>query len=167
MCVKYICEKRGIVHQSDEPYGKAYDIILAEFETEIEKLVGAGKYGLFFISHAVDKERKTRFSTITKTEPTVPKQAYKILYPMMDVVAYMGFDPNSGPDNEASRRIYFQPTESMEAKDRTKLLPESLPLSHPDEGNGFEEIEKYLISGGKPKLKQVETSKKKIIFKKK
>lgn len=165
MCIKSVCERRNIQHQSDEAYGKAYDISTSEFETELEKIIGLKQYGLFFTSHARDRERKTRFSTITKLEPTLSNQAYKILYPMMDIVAYLGFD-TSGPESELGRRMYFQPTESMEAKDRTTRLPESLHIPPPDMANGFELVEKYLESDG-PVKPPAQKPSKKIILKKK
>jgi len=167
MCIKSTCEKRNIQHQSDEAFGKAYDISTSEFETEMEKIIGMKKYGLFLTSHAKDKERKTRFSTISRLEPTLSNQAYKILYPMMDIVAYMGFD-TAGPDSEMGRRIFFQPTESMEAKDRTTRLPESLFIPKPEEANGFELIETYLTgnTASRPAVKQIQTKKKFIIRKK-
>ena len=159
MCKKYVCDKRGIEHQSDEAYGKAYDLIEREFTNEILKLVAMEK-GLFFVSHAQDKERKTRYSTLTKTEPTLKNPGWKILQPIMDIIAYMGFDGNSGSDDQMGRRVYFQPTESMEAKDRTKRLPESMFIPHPNETNGFNLIESYLL---KDKL----TDKKQAIVRKK
>jgi hypothetical protein len=167
MCQKYICDKRGIEHQSDEPYGKAYDLITREFSSEILKLVGLGKYGLFFISHAKDVERKTRLSTLTKTEPTLKNPGWSILQPMMDIIAYFAFDPSVGEEGEIGRRMYFQPTENMEAKDRTKVLPESLYIPHPEEVNGFELVEQHLVEGrknGKPTTK-TKAQKKKIILK--
>lgn len=166
MCVKNTCEKRNIQHQSDEAFGKAYDISTQEFETELEKLVGLG-YGLFLTSHSKDVEKKTRFSTISKTQPALQNQGYKIVYPMMDIVAYFGFDSAGGPENEMGRRIFFQPNESMEAKDRTTLLPESLPLPKPEEANGFEIVEKYLLSGGTKARAKSTSSSKKIVIKKK
>ena len=167
MCIKSTCEKRNIQHQSDEAYGKAYDISTSEFETEIEKIIGLKKYGLFLTSHSRDKERKTRFSSVTKLEPTLSNQAYKILYPMMDIVAYYGFD-TAGPESEMGRRIYFQPTESMEAKDRTTRLPESLFIPNPDEANGFELIEEYLVKDAAARYSSKPIHiKKKFIIKKK
>lgn len=168
MCIKSTCEKRNIQHQSDEAYGKAYEISTAEFETEIEKLVGLG-YGLFIVTHSRDREKQTRFSKIVKTEPTLSNQGYKILYPMMDIVAYLGFDTAGGAEGEMGRRMYFQPTESMEAKDRTGLLPESLFIPKPEDGNAFEMVENFLVGGGKSKPRREEAqpkSKKKIIVRK-
>jgi hypothetical protein len=170
MCQKYVCEKRGIEHQSDEPYGKAYDLIEREFTNEILRLVGIKKYGLFFVSHAHDKERKTRFSTINKTEPTLKNPGWKVLQPMMDIIAYLGFDASSGTDDQMGRRMYFQPTESMEAKDRTTFLPESMYIPPPSEGNAFQLVEKYLLDGEtkkKPSGQAPTKEKKKLILKKK
>lgn len=137
MCVKYVCEMRGIQHLADEAYGKAYDIAAVEMETELEKLVGIGRYGLIFVSHSRDRERKTRYSTLTKTEPTMSGQAFKIVYPMADVVAHMAFDAKAGEDGVAERRMFFQPTEYMEAKDRTRSLPASIALPAGEDGFGL------------------------------
>lgn len=147
MCRKYICEKRGIEHQSDEQWGKAYDLTSSEFELEIEKIMGLGLYGMFFTSHSREVEMKTRLGSITKTCPTMPSQVYKILFPIADILAYYGFDGKMTTEGDQSRRIYFQPTENMEAKDRTNMLPESIVIPDPDEVNGFELVEKYLIDG--------------------
>jgi len=157
MCRKYVCDKRGIEHQSDEQWGKAYDLTSSEFELEIEKIIGLDQYGLFFISHSVEKEVKTRLATMSKTVPTMPTQVYKIIHPMMDIVAYYGFDGKLDAAGDMGRRMYFQPTENMEAKDRTTCLPESLTIPNPEEKNGFELIERYLLD---PQAKTQEKSKK-------
>lgn len=156
MCRKYICEKRGIEHQSDEQWGKAYDLTSSEFELELLKLIGLNRYGLFFISHSVEKEFKTRFLTTSKICPTMPNQAYKIIVPMLDIMAYYGFDGKLDEDGEQVRRMYFQPTENMDAKDRTSALPESMTIPDPAQENGFDLVESYLTerpSSGKVKIK--------------
>ena len=63
--------------------------------------------------------------------------------------------------------MYFQPTESIDAKDRTKALPESLYIPHPDEVNGFELVEKYLTDEQRPSEKTEAPTRKKIIIRKK
>lgn len=146
LCVKYVCEQRNITHLSDEKYSKAYEIARGEFETEMVKLAALKQYGIFFVTHSKEMDVKTRFSEITKVVPVIGKQAYDTIHPMADVMAYYGFDPN-GQGGEMGRRMYFQPTESMEAKDRTTVLPESVFIPHPDEENGFELVERYLMEG--------------------
>ncbi len=164
MCRKYVCEKRGIEHQSDEKWGKAYDLTTSEFEIELMKVISLQKYGLFFISHSVEREIKTRLSSITKTTTTMPGQAYKVLVPIADIMAYYGFDGNVTEDGDQVRRMYFQPTESMDAKDRTTCLPESVKIPDPDQFNGFELVEKYLLE---PQEEKEPAKKKRIVFKKK
>jgi AAA15 family ATPase/GTPase len=159
MCRKYVCEKRGIEHQSDEKWGKAFDMVASEFETELMKLTYLQKYGLFFISHSSTRDIKTTFSEKTFTGPTLPNQFYKILSPIADIVAYMGLDDKADEDGVRIRRMYFQPTENMEAKDRTTCLPESIKI--PKGTNGFELVEKYLEEPKSP------PKKKKIILKRK
>ena len=160
MCTKNVCEKRGIQHLSDEQWGKAFDIAQTEFEAEMEKLFGLTQYGLFIVSHSKEVERKTRFSSLTKLEPTIPKQGFKIIYPVLDILAYYGFDSETGSDDSLARRMYFQPTETMEAKDRTGLLPESIRIPPPAETNGFEMVEKYLLG-----TQTIQNAKKKILIK--
>jgi GTPase SAR1 family protein len=165
MCVKYVCDKRGIEHESDEGYGKAYEIILREFEGQIVKLVGLQQYGLFFVSHSAIKEVKTSFSTVTRTVPTLPNRAYKILVPIVDIMAYYGQDGKVDEDGKPIRRMYFQPTDSMDAKDRTTKMPESVVIPNPTVANGFELVERFLLNSSPKQI--VQPSKKKIILKRK
>ena len=160
MCKKYVCDKRGIEHQSDEKWGKAFDLVASEFETELMKLTFMDRYGLFFISHSSTKDIKTTFSEKTFTEPTIPKQFYKIISPIADVVAYYGLDSKVDEDGHQIRRMYFQPSENLEAKDRTTCLPESIKI--PKNVNGFELVERYLKDP-----QSIPKKKKKIVFKKK
>lgn len=160
MCRKYVCEKRGIEHQSDEKWGKAFDLTASEFETELMKLTFLQKYGLFFISHSSTKDVKTTFGEKTFTEPTIPKQFYKIIAPIADVIAYYGLDGKLDDEGHQLRRMYFQPSENLEAKDRTTCLPESLKI--PKSANGFDLVGKYLSEQGEEK-----PAKKKLIIRKK
>lgn len=162
MCRKSVCDKRGIEHPSDEQWGKGYDLVASEFELPFLELISLKKYGLFFLSHSEDIEKKTRLSTVTKTVPKLKKAALDILMPMMDIVSFYGLDGAVDDDGKAIRRMYFQPTESMEAKDRTKLLPESIKIPDPDKSNGFDLVQEYLVRGGPPPK-----SPKKILVRKK
>ena len=166
MCQKYVCEKRNIEHQSDEPFGKAYEITRSHFMTELLKLKGLD-YTLFFISHSRTEEERGRAVRTSKVKPTLPSQGYKVLSPMCDIIAYYGFDEEAADDKEAPRRMFFQLTETMEAKDRSGLLPNSLTI--PKRG-GFELVESYILGKsfreddeGEPPVRH----KKKIIIRKK
>lgn len=163
MARKNVCEKRGIEHPSDEQWGKGYDLVSTEFELPFLELIGLRQYGLFFLSHSEEVEKKTRLSTITKTVPTLKKQAFQILQPMMDIISYYGFDGTMTDAGEPVRRMYFQPTENMEAKDRTKKLPESLVVPDPEETNGFDLVQNYLT--GRPRVKPGQA--KRIVLKRK
>lgn len=147
MCNKYVCEKRGIEHISDEQWGKGYDLLTQEFISPFLSIIGLQQYGLFFLSHSIEVEKKTRLSTVTKTVPTMKRKAFELLQPIMDIISYYGFDGSLTEDGEPVRRMWFQPTESMEAKDRTKRLPESIIIPDPEKTNGFELVQKHLLEG--------------------
>lgn len=166
MCRKYICDKRGIEHQSDEKWGKAFDLTASEFELELMKLTFLQKYGLYFISHSSTREIKTTFSEKTFTSPTMPGQVYKILVPIADIMAYYGLDGKVDDNGRPTRKMYFQPNENLDAKDRTNCLPESLSIPDPKKTNGFELVENYLINSGK-KEELAKQEKRKIVFKRK
>lgn len=166
MCNKYVCEKRGIEHISDEQWGKGYDLLTLEFISPFLQIIGLEQYGLFFLSHSIEVEKKTRLSTVTKTVPTMKRKAFELLQPIMDIISYYGFDGSMTEDGEPVRRMYFQPTESMEAKDRTKRLPESMVIPDPELGtNGFNLVQKYLLDP--PKKTTASPSKKKLTLKRK
>jgi len=161
MCRKYILDKRGIEHQSDEPYGKAYDLVTTEFNLEINKLTKL-PYGLFFLDHSKSTEEKGRAIRTSKIIPAMHSQAYKVLFPMADIMAYLGFGDEAADSGELERRMQFQPTSTVEAKDRTKGgLPESLVI--PEEG-GFQLVERFLLGKASSNKK---SSSKKIILKRK
>jgi hypothetical protein len=161
MCSKYMLRKRGIEHPSDEPYGKGYELIRGEFEETIlrirpEKL----GYGLFFLDHAREEEGRGRAVRTSKVKPAMHGQALKVLAPMADIIAYYGFGEEAADTGDLERKMFFQPSETMEAKDRTKGgLPESLVI--PEEG-GFQLVERFLLGDASLKPK----SKKKLILKK-
>jgi len=154
MCRDYICKKRGIEHQSDEPYGKAYELTTAEFHLEISKLV-ALPYGLFFLSHSKTEEIRGRAMRTSMLKPSLASQGYKVLAPMADIIAYYGFGEESADTKSVERKMQFQPSETVECKDRTKGgLPETLVI--PEDG-GFKLVEQYLLGiarQDKPKLKK-------------
>lgn len=160
MCRKYVLDKRGIEHQSDEPYGKAYDLVNTEFTLEILKLTKL-PYGLFFLSHSKEIEMRGRAIRTSKIVPSLSNQAYKVLAPLADIIAYYGFGEESADTKDLTRTMQFQPSETVEAKDRTKGgLPETLTV--PSTG-GFKLVESHLLNTTRPTT----TATKKIVVKRK
>lgn len=58
-CIAFTCDRLGIEHPSDEDWGKGWQAVRDEFTTQINKILHSGK-GAIFISHAVEREVKTR-----------------------------------------------------------------------------------------------------------
>lgn len=127
MCLEYVCLKKGFEHPADEAYGKGYDAVNSEFQKVIIKFTQLGK-GVFFISHAKEKEVTARNIKYTKTVPTMPGGCFKILSPLVDFQAYMGF---SSVDVK-ERCVIFEPREHLEAKDRFGKFPAEVLLPKDD-----------------------------------
>lgn len=131
-CVDYICKARGIEHQSDEAWGKGYDMIEREFKVPIQQLCMLKERGcgVAFISHATEIEIRGRLVKTSKVVPTLAKKARSIVMPLCDVIGYCGFSltPNQDVDLASPRYLFFKPDETLEAKDRTKVLPDKCLL---------------------------------------
>jgi len=143
MCRKELCDRRDVEHISDEKWGKGYDMLRDEFEPTILKLATLDVHGigLAFISHQKSVEMKGRLTRTSKIIPTLPSGAHTVLAPLCDIIGYAGFALDSADDpDEMGRRIYFEPSETVEAKDRTGLLPKACDLD-------FGLIKKYLDEG--------------------
>lgn len=88
----YACSKLAIEDAADEEWGKGWRAIRKEFERQIHRLISAGK-GVIFISHAVEREIKTRRGTSShKIVSTMPRQASEIIEGLVDVWAYFSYD---------------------------------------------------------------------------
>jgi hypothetical protein len=132
-CYEYVAEREGWSHPSEEGFGKGYDAIESEFRHWVTRLTN-GSWGVCFISHAKEAEVKSRSTEITKTMPTLPKTGLKVISPICDFIFYLGFrtdvSESSGKKVEVdSRRVVVtKPSETLEAGDRSGLLPKYLPL---------------------------------------
>lgn len=129
-CSYYVGKKHGFEHASEEDWGKGYQLIREEFQRGLNRLLELGK-GVIMISHAQDREVKTRVMTITKTMPTMPGSARRVILPLVSVIIFAGFkwvkDEKTGEKIE-KRVAIMKPSENLEAKDRTGRLPEVMPL---------------------------------------
>lgn len=146
MCRKYVCEREGINHVSELEWGKGTDMVRDLFELQIAKLALLDRHGigLGFISHSKDVEVRGRAIRTSKVMPTLQNAAYGIVAPLCDVIGMAGFKVTkadaANPDG-LERIIQFAPDETVDAKDRTGLLPAACKLD-------FDVIRGYLEEGG-------------------
>ncbi|MCK9328049.1 MAG: ATP-binding protein, partial [Bacteroidales bacterium] len=131
MCADYICRKFKIEHESDLGYGKGYTLITNEFQRVLNKLAFM-PYGLYLISHSQSIEIETRTGKYTKTVPTLPEKARKIVLGLVDMVLYCDIETGTCPDGRAvARRVMrTKPSIYYEAGDRTGRLPEVIDLDY-------------------------------------
>jgi len=125
MCCEHMNHKLKVEHESDLGYGKGYSLINSEFYRVLNKLALL-PYGLMLVSHAQDKEIETRTGKITRTIPTLPDKARKLVLGLVDIIAYCDFEPTTNADGKAGYRrvIRTKPSATYEAGDRTGRLPE-------------------------------------------
>ena len=130
-CLDHVCAKHGIKHPSDMSYGRGYALVNGEFQRVMTKLA-ALPYGLFCISHAVEREIETRTGKYHKTLPTLPEGARKILLGMIDIALFVDIETMTDKDgNQYTRRIMrTKPDKHYEAGDRTGKLPDPIPLDY-------------------------------------
>jgi hypothetical protein len=140
LCLDYTCNKLDIDHVSDEKWGKGYDMAAKEFEIELNKLF-LSPYGLIFTSHTKDVDIVTRGGKITKTVPTLPNQARRVLLPKVSVIGFMGIKSVKGADKvfREQRYISFSPSEFLEAGDRDGKLPTEI-ISYKDPSKTYQQF---------------------------
>lgn len=131
MCAEHVCRKARIEHESDLGYGKGYALINNEFQRVLNKLAFM-QYGLFLISHSQNVEIETRTGKYTKTVPTLPEKARKIVLGLVDMILFCDIETIPGSDGRtvARRVIRTKPSLYYEAGDRTGRLPEVLDLDY-------------------------------------
>ena len=126
MCSNYICEKNKIQHESELDDGKGWKLVKDEFTRVMIKL-SLQPFGLVIISHAVAEDIKTRTGTISRWQPTMPKQAREKIMPMCDFI-FFAIIENTAEGQQ--RVILTKPTENWDAGDRTGKLPERIPMNY-------------------------------------
>lgn len=139
-CVAHVCGARNIEHLSDESYGKGYEMVRGEFGTYISRLMNLD-YGVAFISHSKEVEIRGRTIKTSKIVPTLPRQAREVVMPMVDIIGYAGYEEGAADTEEAERFMFFRPSETLEAKDRTGMLPDKCRLE-------YGEVKGLLAAGG-------------------
>ena len=129
MCAEHVCAKFKIEHESDLGYGKGWALINNEFHRVLTKLAFL-PYGLFLVSHSVEREIETRTGKYTRIVPTLPDKARKIVLGMVDLILYCDLDAVTDEEGKTSYRrvMRTKPSPHYEAGDRTGRLPETIDL---------------------------------------
>jgi hypothetical protein len=128
-CREHVLDHRGVEHESDLTHGKGFDMVRREFIPEIAKLTTCG-FGVVFVSHAKLREsQQSRGVQADRIVPTLQDSAKNVILPICDVEGYMGFTADDVEDDTGLRKIFFQPTGIIEAKDWTDKLPKSMEVS--------------------------------------
>jgi hypothetical protein len=129
LCADYICQKRGLEHESDGAHGKVYGLIKNEIYRVLAKLANM-PYGLILISHSQDRELETRTGKVTRTVPTLSESFRQIVIGLVDLILYC--DVQAEQDEKGGRRlrrvIRTKPSPHYDAGDRFGCLPEVLDL---------------------------------------
>jgi hypothetical protein len=125
----WVCEKLGIDHPADEDFGKGYQTVRIEFYMQLNALVSLGKK-LLMTSHEKSVEIKGRAIKTSKMVPTLTNTARRVVLPMVDIIGHCGFKMDRTGEATTKRIMEFEPTETVEAKDRTGLLPARTLLNY-------------------------------------
>ncbi len=131
MCADYICKKNRVEHETDLAYGKGSALVNNEFNRVLTKLAFL-PYGLFLISHSTEKEIETRTGKFTKTTPTLPDKARKIVLGMADMILFCDVEQSLDENNKPiiRRVMRTKPNPNYEAGDKFDILPEVIPLDY-------------------------------------
>jgi len=126
---EYICKKFKIEHESDLGYGKGWALISNEFHRVLTKMTFMS-YGLFLVSHSVEKEIETRTGKHTRIVPTLHDKARKIVLDMVDLILFCDLEITNGDDGNPTycRVMRTKPSPNYGAGDRTGRLPETIDL---------------------------------------
>ncbi len=120
-CSIYTLKRLGITHESELGFGKGYHAVRDEFFIPLNYLTQNG-YGLIFISHEDTQERQRGPRKIAYTDTTLPGTCRKLVHGITDYIFYFGMD------FEGKRWIRTKGSETVNAGDRSGILPEKLPM---------------------------------------
>lgn len=148
LCVDYVCKHFKIKHMSDLGFGKAYDMVKAELNTELNRLFMA-PYGLIFTSHVKTREIiKPQGGTLTKMTSSLTNQARDVVHPKVSAIGLMKATTIKIAENKfkEERVISFKPSELEEVGDGDGVMP-PMVITSSDPKETYELIKKYYEAG--------------------
>lgn len=130
MCAKQVCSDEGVDDLTDIPWGRGTKLCEDKFQAQLLEWQNLG-YGLFFISHAVDKKMEVKdpsgvIREMTKFTPTVNKRAYGVVSKLVDNIFFCYL--SLGEDGKEQRKIFSRETLVYHAGSRFANLPSELPM---------------------------------------
>lgn len=121
MCEQAVLEQHKVLHASDLPFGKGFALVKDEF-TKVINYLGNSGFGLAFISHAKEKELKTKTAAWTMMSTTLPNQAEGFICGLCDFIFYFYI-------NEKGERLMKTKAEKyINAGSRGLDLPSPMPM---------------------------------------
>jgi len=118
----YVCKKNNVEHESDLAFGKGYNLIKEEMMKVINYLTQKG-IGVIFISHKTDAERVKDGRKVSVIEPSLANTGKKVITGLCDYILYFY------ADIDGNRLIRTKGTESIEAGDRSGVLPSVIEMN--------------------------------------
>lgn len=112
-----ICLRYDIESADELSHGKYWRDLKKRWLWLIHNIKRA-KVGIVFIAHDTTKEVKIRGRKINRTMPLIGKTTWKVLLPLVQLLGhiYIEYDTRAKKD---VRMLQTQPSDSVEAKDRT------------------------------------------------
>jgi hypothetical protein len=166
MCMRWVCRKMVIDHPSDSEWGKGWNAVKVELQSEFNKLMHSGK-GVVLISHAREEEIKKRDgSKFNRTSSTLGGQAKEFFEGVVDVWAYYTYEG-------ARRVLVVQGDDFIDAGHRIKkhfCYPDGTAIRKIPMGVSEEEAYKNFVAAFENRLPKpgvaVPAAKPKLILKK-
>lgn len=121
---EYICIQNDVTEISEIPWGRGYKLTAKEFNSTMRQITMLG-YGLVFISHSEEKPIADGEEGETFVAPALEKRAYKIINGMVDIIAYIKVDLETG-----GRTLVTRANKHVVAGSRFRFLPEEIELSY-------------------------------------
>jgi AAA domain-containing protein len=150
MCLQYVCKDLGIDHPSDEEWGKGWAAVRQEFQTQVNRLLHSGK-GVMFISHATEREIKTRTGKkYDILDSTMAKAARETLEGIVDIWVCAMYN------DDGDRVLRIAGDEYVAAGHRLKdrfRYTDGTPIEEIDMGENPEQAYQNFVSAFKNELK--------------
>lgn len=119
LCENSVCEQLGIKSLSDAEWGKGWKVFKDElygFLAELKAL----DIGIIFIAHETTKEVEKAGLKVDVCQPDIPKNAWKAIVPLCDIIGYCGIRPVQKNGKRVDiRTLETEPKRDLFAKDRS------------------------------------------------